>query len=163
MRAAAPALRPLGFSLIELMVALALLAVLALLVLPLAQVQVQRSKEAELRRALDDIRSAIDAYHDAALRGAIAVPVNANPYPPNLQTLVEGVADAQHPGGRRLYFLRRLPRDPFHTDPQTPAAETWALRSYESPHDAPAPGNDVYDIASRSAALGLNGVPYRQW
>lgn len=155
--------RPSGFSLIELMVALALLAVLALLVLPLAQVQAQRSKEAELRRALDDIRSAIDAYHDAALRGAIALPVNANPYPPSLQVLADGVTDAQHAGGRRLYFLRRVPRDPFHADPRTPAAETWALRSYDSPPDAPAPGSDVYDVASRSAGIGLNGVPYKQW
>lgn len=152
-----------GFSLIELLVTLSLLALLATLVVPLAQVQWQRQKEQELRRALVEIRQALDAYRDATQRGAIGKSATGNDYPPDLQTLVDGVEDQQHPQRRKLYFLRRLPRDPFFQDPQTEAAATWGLRSYESSAEDPQPGADVYDVYSQSSIQGLNGVPLRQW
>jgi general secretion pathway protein G len=73
-----------------------------------------------------------------------------------------GIPDAKSTTGAKLYFLRRIPRDPF-ADPSIPAARTWALRSYASPPDAPAPGKDVFDVASQSFELGLNGISYRRW
>jgi general secretion pathway protein G len=73
------------------------------------------------------------------------------------------VTDRTKPDASKLYFLRRLPRDPFYPDPAAPAAETWGLRSYTSPPDAPAPGRDVFDVYSLSSKAGLNGVPYREW
>jgi general secretion pathway protein G len=84
-------------------------------------------------------------------------------YPPSLELLVAGVEDARHPKKVRIHFLRRVPRDPLHRDPQTPAAETWGRRSYDSPHDAPRDGRDVYDVYSLSAGVGMNGVAYRKW
>lgn len=152
-----------GFTLIEMLVTLALLGILASVVLPLAQLQQKNAREAELRLALREIRTALDAYHAAAKEGRIAVPADASGYPPDLQTLVNGVANARSLAGEKLYFLRRIPRDPLAAESNAPAAETWGLRSYASPPDAPAPGRDVYDVYSLSDAVGLNGVPYRQW
>lgn len=153
-----------GFSLVELMVTLALLGLLATLAVPVIDVQMQRGKEQELRRALLEIRTALDAYHDAARTGRIAQPASGYGYPPDLKTLVEGVEDQQHPQRRRLVFLRRIPADPLQA--LVAAHEpngNWGLRSYDSPAEDPKPGADVYDVFSRSTGTGLNGVPYRRW
>ncbi len=157
-----PRLRPSGFTLIELVITVAIVGVLALLATPLLEVTAQRHKEAELRLALRQIRGAIDAYHQAAREKRIEVPADASGYPPNLDVLAEGVPDITKPDRRKIYFLRRLPRDPMHPDGTLPAAETWGLRSYASPPDAPSAGEDVFDVYSLSDKVGLNGVPYRE-
>ena len=84
-------------------------------------------------------------------------------YPRSLEALVAGVPDAKDPQHRRIYFLRRMPRDPFATDPALPAAQTWGLRSYASPPEAPLAGDDVFDVFSASTGTGLNGIPHREW
>lgn len=151
-----------GFTLVELVITVAIVGVLALMAVPLLEVAAQRQKETELRTALRQIRTAIDAYHQAVKDKKIEAPVDATGYPPNLEALVEGVPDITHPERRRIHFLRRLPRDPMNPDATLSAAETWGLRSYESPADAPSPGEDVYDVYSQSERVGLNGVPYRE-
>lgn len=152
-----------GFTVIEMVVTVAIVGLLASIALPLAELTVQRAKEHELRRALREIRTAIDAYKAATDQGRVARAADASGYPPNLDILVEGVPDARDPGKRPIYFLRRLPRDPFHDAAQDRAADTWGLRSYDSPPDAPRAGKDVFDVHSRSQASGINGIPYREW
>lgn len=153
-----------GFTLIELMVTLAIAATLALLVVPVLQVGVQRSKEAELRSALREIRAAIDSYKQASEAGEIVEPGGEiTGYPPNLELLVEGVPYRDETRKGRRYFLRRLPRDPMHEDDDVSAANTWGKRSYLSSAAEPMEGADVYDVYSLSPKTGLNGVPYRSW
>jgi general secretion pathway protein G len=152
-----------GFTLIELVVTVAIVAILALGLMPLTQMAAQRAKETELRAALRDIRGAIDTYKQASASRRIAKKADESGYPPSLETLVEGVEDIRSPDGKMIYFMRRIPRDPFFAEATVPAEETWGLRSYESPPDEPEPGNDVFDVYSRSSGVGLNGVPYRQW
>jgi general secretion pathway protein G len=153
-----------GFTIIELVACLAILAVLSTLALPLAELAVKRQKETELRRALWELRDAIDAYKRAGDEGRIARDPSRSGYPPDLLTLVQGVSDAKTPqSGRVVYFLRRIPRDPFFEDASVPAHLTWGLRSYASPPDAPRPGEDVFDVYSMSAGVGVNGLPYGKW
>jgi general secretion pathway protein G len=149
-----------GFTLIELLIAVAVIAVLASIAQPLSELSVQRTKEQELRRALRDIRDALDAYKRAADEGRIVRAADQSGYPPSLAMLVEGVPDARSPAGAKLYFLRRLPKDPF-----APAGseQAWGVRSYASPPERPVPGRDVFDVHSLSPRAGLNGVPYREW
>ena len=156
-------LTPHGFTLIELVVTVAILGILAAGALPLMQLAAQRGKESELRMSLRQIRGAIDAYKAATESKKVTKPEGASGYPPTLETLVQGVPDATDPKGRLIYFLRRLPRDPFEPDTALPAAKTWGLRSYASPPDAPQPGEDVFDVYSRAPGVGLNGVPYKEW
>lgn len=151
-----------GFTLIELLVTVAIVGVLATVTVPLAQLTVQRHKEQELRRGLRELRTAIDAYKRAADEGRILRRVDDSGYPPTLQLLVDGVEDARRSDRGRLYFLRRLPRDPFAPATLDPAA-SWGKRSYASPPEAPTEGRDVYDVHSLAPGAGLNGVPYRQW
>lgn len=152
-----------GFTLIELVVTVAIIGILAAGAMPLAELAAQRERESELRIALRQIRAGLDAYKAAYVEARIEQRVDASGYPPDLAALVNGVPDVSNPAGKRIYFLRRLPRDPFHPDPTVPAAETWGLRSYASPPEDPAEGKDVYDVYSKSTRVGLNGVPYREW
>lgn len=152
-----------GFSLIELVVTLAILALLASVAVPFAQLVQQRHKETELRDALRQIRTALDAYRQGVKEGRIEAAADASGYPPHLDALWQGVADKTRPDASKIYLIRRLPRDPFYPDTAAPPADTWGVRSYASPPDAPSPGRDVFDVYSLSPKTGLNGVPYREW
>jgi general secretion pathway protein G len=145
-----------GFTLVELLVVVAIVGLLASIAAPLAELSWQRGKEQELRYTLRQIREAIDAYKRAADEGRIERKADASGYPPSLAVLVEGVEDTQDPEKSKIYFLRRVPRDPM-------TGEDWGLRSYASPASNPQPGKDVYDVYSRSEEVGLNRVPYRDW
>ncbi|KON80967.1 type II secretion system GspH family protein [Azoarcus sp. PA01] len=152
-----------GFTLIELVVTVAIVAVLASAAMPLAELTAQRARESELRAALRAIRGGLDAYKAAFDANRIEREAGASGYPPDLAALVKGVPDITDPNSRKIYFLRRIPRDPFFTDADVPAEHTWGLRSYASPPETPAEGEDVFDIHSLSRRVGLNGVPYREW
>ena len=155
--------RATGFTLIELVVTIAILGLLATVAVPFAQLVQQRQKEAELRANLIQIRTAIDAYKQAVLEKRIAAPADASGYPSELDVLWKGVADITKPDESKIYFLRRLPRDPFFPDASAEPAATWGKRSYASPPEDPQEGDDVYDVYSLSPKTGLNGVPYREW
>jgi general secretion pathway protein G len=152
-----------GFTLIELAVVVAIIGVLAAAAMPVAELAVQRSRERELRQALRQIRSGIDAYKHEYERGRIIKRADGTGYPPSLDVLVNGVEDAKTPNKAKIYFLRRLPRDPMETDTTLSAADTWGKRSYASPPDFPTEGADVFDVYSRSERTGINGVRYRDW
>ena len=152
-----------GFTLIELVITVAIVGLLASAAMPLASMTIKRAKETELRSALRDIRSAIDAYKEAAEQGRVEVDADASGYPPDLKVLYAGVVDATSPDKKLIYFMRQLPRDPFFPDGTASAEETWGLRSYASPPANPQPGADVFDVHSLSTDKGLNGVPYRDW
>ena len=149
-----------GFTLIELVVTVAIVAVLASGIMPMIEVTVQRNKEQELRTALMQIRNAIDAYKKA---GMAEPTVGASGYPKTLEILASGVEDARNPTKAKIYFLRRIPRDPMSTDPSIPAAESWGKRSYASSAENPQEGNDVFDVYSLSTERGLNGIPHKDW
>jgi prepilin-type N-terminal cleavage/methylation domain-containing protein len=152
-----------GFTLIELLITLALLAVLATMVVPMVQVTQQRQKEQALRVSLREMRLAIDAYKKASDAGRIKKSLGATGYPPTLARLVEGEEDQADPKKNKMFFLRRLPRDPMGDDPNLSDEQTWRVRSYASEASDPQPGADVYDVMSSSKLQGLNGVPYNRW
>jgi len=152
-----------GFTLIEMVVTVVIVSVLSLMALPLTELVVQRDREQDLRIALRQIREGIDAYKQAYDTGHIEQKLDASGYPPKLEDLVVGVDDAASAEPRKLYFLRRLPRDPFVTDPNVSAADSWGKRSYESPPDNPQEGDDVYDVYALSDGKGINGIPYAEW
>lgn len=154
---------PRGFTLIELLVTLTLVGVVASVSVPLYEITATRLREAELRSALRQIRIAIDAYKAAADSGVIVKGAAESGYPPTLEVLVQGVETQNLAGSRRIVFLRQVPRDPFFLEQAAPPAQHWATRSYGSPPDDLRPGDDVYDVASRSGGVGLNGIHYREW
>ncbi|MCU5772721.1 type II secretion system GspH family protein [Erwiniaceae bacterium BAC15a-03b] len=152
-----------GFTLVEMMVTLSLLASLAAASLPLIEKQAQRNKEEQLQQALRQIRQALDRYQHASQQGLIEKRSDESGYPPTLQALTDGVVDKTSPNQRKIYFLRRIPRDPMCDCAGKADHESWRIRSSNSE-----PGNftrkgDIYDVASFSEARGLNGVPYAQW
>ncbi len=157
------AMRQAGFTLMELVVTLALLGLLAMLAAPLAETTVQRSREQALRESLREIRVAIDRYKAAADAGLIRREVGDSGYPASLEVLVEGVVNQKSPNSEKMFFLRRVPRDPFVPDATTPAERTWVLRSYASAPGSPSAGADVFDVMTAAEGSGLNGIPYRDW
>ncbi|MFN4264548.1 MAG: type II secretion system protein [Aquabacterium sp.] len=157
-----PSAKSRGFTLIEMIVVVLMVSILASAAMPLAAMSKRRAQEAELRESLRTIRSAIDDYKRAWDQGRIEKKPDQTGYPPRLEVLVEGVVDTSSAEGRRIYFLRRLPRDPFAA-PDLPAAQTWGLRSYASPPDAPQAGADVFDVYPQAGGVSLDGTPYRRW
>lgn len=152
-----------GFTLIELVITVAIVAILASVALPLNELTVQRAKEQDLRRALREMRDALDAYKQAWDDGRIQKRTGESGYPKRLEALVEGIEDQKSLKKEKIYFLRRIPRDPLATDPNLTAAETWGKRSYASPQDEPKEGDDVFDVYSLAPGRGINGRPYREW
>lgn len=152
-----------GFTLVEMLVVAAMMAIVATAVLPMADIASVRGKERELRRSLLEIRSAIDAYKRFVDEARPPSARGTTGYPPDLQSLVQGLPDTR-PGAPtpRIVWLRRLPRDPF-APTDLAAEQTWGLRSYDSPADAPRAGADVYDVYSLSTRRGSNGIWLRQW
>lgn len=153
-----------GFTLVELMVTLVIMATLSSVALPLLKVTVKRNKEATLSHHLMQIREAIDAYKLASDQGRIKKNIDQSGYPPNLEILVSGVPDLKDPKKRLIKFLRRIPNDPMRgADEYRPFRHDWGLRSYRSEGDKPVYEDDVYDVYSLSQQTGLNGVPYAEW
>ena len=144
-----------GFTLVELVIAVAIVAVLATAALPLNELVVQRAKEQDLRRALREIRAGIDAYKQAYDDGRIVKKADESGYPKRLEDLVQGVEDQKSARREKIYFLRRLPPDPF--------GEPWGRRSYSSAPEDPREGDDVFDVYSKAPGNGINGRPYREW
>lgn len=146
-----------GYTLAELVMVAAVMAILATAALPVAKFTAKRSKEAELRQALRQMRNAIDEYKRYADSGLIPVDLGTDGYPPELEVLVEGV-DVVGQIDKKVKFLRRIPIDPMT------GTDEWGLRSFQDEPDAESwGGEDVYDVFSLSEARGLNGVPYSKW
>ena len=155
-----------GFTLIELIVTVTIVAILASVAMPMLQMSVQRSKENELRTNLRQIREAIDAYKKAADEGSIKKSIEETGYPPNLEILVNGVVDEKDINKNKLKFLRKIPLDPMTiaTDKNTDdLPNNWGLRSYASEASDPEQGADVFDVYSLSQQIGINGIAYAKW
>ena len=146
--------REAGFTLMELIVATIIMAILTTMAIPLARVTIKREKEKELRYDLWQMRDAIDRYKDAADRGAFQIKLGSEGYPPDLDTLVKGV-DVQ---GKKLRFLRHIP-----VDPMTGKAE-WGMRSMQDDPDSESWGGDnVFDVYTKSEGTALDGTKYKDW
>ncbi|SFU65628.1 general secretion pathway protein G [Nitrosomonas eutropha] len=145
------------------MVVVAIMGILASAAMPLGEMVAKREKEQALRTALRQIRTAIDVYKQAADEGRVEKKADETGYPRKLEDLEIGVDDTKDPDKKKIFFMRRLPRDPLFPDSDVMAAETWGKRSYASSPDHPEEGDDVYDIYSLSEKVGLNGIPYNQW
>ena len=156
-----PVTRAGGYSFVELLVVTTIILILASAVQPLARVTIQRQKESELRRALRDMRDAIDKFKDAADQGMIPsteLKAGSEGYPPDLETLVEGVSVANDASGRKLKLLRRVP-----VDPMTGQAD-WGLRAYQDKPDVTTwGGQNVFDVRSLSGGTALDGSKYKDW
>jgi general secretion pathway protein G len=152
-----------GFTLIELVITVAIVALLASAAFPVSELVVQRAKETELRRSLHHIRDAIDAYKLAWDEGRVKKSIDDSGYPKSLEQLAEGVENEKSPKREKIYFLRRIPRDPFNSEAGIPAAATWGKRSYASEPDEPREGSDLFDVFSQARGKGSDGRPYRDW
>ncbi len=152
-----------GFTLIELVVTVMIVAILASGAVPIAQLTSQRNKETELKQALRQIREAIDLYKKAVDEGKIKKTLDQTGYPPSLDVLEQGVINQADAKGRVIKFIRKIPRDPMNKDSDLKPAETWAKRSYASDVNAPAEGVDVYDVYSRSTKKAIDGTTYNTW
>jgi len=150
-----------GYTFVELLIVVTILLILASAVLPLAQVTSTRQREAELRRSLREVRTAIDKFKDAVDTGQIPtteLKPNNEGYPPDLDTLVDGVTAANDASGRKLKYLRRIP-----IDPMTSSTE-WGLRSYQDKPDSTSwGGQNVFDVFSKATGTALDGTKYRDW
>lgn len=150
-----------GFTFVELLIVTTIVLILASTVQPLARITIQRAREAELRRVLREMRTAIDKFKDAADQGLIpATELKANNegYPPDLETLVDGVSVANDATGRKLKFLRRIPVDPTTGDAE------WGMRAYQDKPDSTQwGGQNIYDVYSKNQGTGLDGTKYRDW
>jgi len=160
-----------GFTLVEMVITMAIVGLLAMAALPLYEVTTTRFKEAELRQALRTIRNGLDAYKAAVDSGLLARAAGESGYPPNLDILTQSLdtvgsrdlSPTDNPAAQRLVILRQLPRDPFYADKQVPAAQTWSTRAYASRSSDPQPGADVFDVSSTSTRTALDGTPYSSW
>ncbi len=160
-----------GFTLVEMLITLAIVGLLAMVALPLYEVSTTRFKEAELRQALRTIRNGLDAYKAATDSGVLPKAAGESGYPPSLDKLTEVLDMAnkrdfglgQTEASQRIVILRQLPRDPFFPDPQVPAAQTWDLRAYASRPGDTAAGADVFDVSSKSNRVALDGTLYNAW
>lgn len=161
----------LGFTLIELVITLALVGLVAMVALPLYEVTSTRHREIELRQALRTIRTGLDAYKAATDSGVLPKAAGESGYPPSLDLLTQSLDTAgkrdfgltASEASQRIVILRQLPRDPFFPDMQVPAAQTWDTRAYASRADDPQPGADVFDVSSKSSRAGLDGTTYNLW
>ena len=143
-----------GFTLVELIVAAAILIILTSLAVPLARVTIKREKEHELRFDLWEMRDAIDRYKDAADRNAFQTKVGTEGYPPDLDTLVKGV----DVGGKKVRFLRKIPIDPMTGNTE------WGMRSMQDDPDSDSwGGQSVFDVYTKSEGIGLDGTKYKDW
>ena len=158
-----------GFTLIELMIVVVIMAILASVAMPLRELMVKREKEQVLRTGLRQIRGAIDAYKAAVDEGRIKSIEGKSGYPARLEDLFVGVEDMKSEEKKYIFFLRRLPRDPMYREfdfegiERSSNVDTWGKRSYTSAYDNPREGEDVFDVFSRSESIGLNGIPYNKW
>jgi general secretion pathway protein G len=152
-----------GFTLIELVVTVMIVAILAAGAVPLVQLTSQRNQEAELRQALRQIREAIDLYKKAADEGLVKKNLDQTGYPPILEVLEQGAINQKDTKGKVIKFIRKIPRDPMNKEPYLKPAETWGKRSYASDVNAPAEGTDVYDVYSLSTKKAIDGTMYNTW
>ena len=145
-----------GLTLVELIFTVTIVSILSMAALPLARVSIKRQKEVELRRALREMRDAIDRYKDAADRGFIEVKFGTDGYPPDMETLVKGVTQL-NAIDKKLRFLRRIPREPI-------TGSEWGMRSSQDSSDSNSfGGQNVFDVYSKSAATALDGTKYSDW
>lgn len=153
-----------GMTLLELLITLAIMAILAAAALPYAEMTIVRGKELELRRSLREIRTAIDRFHEDWVSGKVSHLTDAaseDGYPKTLKALEDGIERAQAKGSK-VKYLRRIPEDPFATG-SNPASQ-WALRAYQDDRDALSwGGKDVYDVHSNSSRTAIDGSRYRDW
>jgi len=152
-----------GFTLIELVVTVLIVAILATGAMPIIQLTVKRNKEAELKQSLRQIREAIDLYKKAADEGRIKKNLDQTGYPTDLELLQHGVADQKDAKGKIIKFIRQIPRDPMNNDSELKPSETWAKRCYASDSSSPTEGADVYDIHSLSTKKAIDGTFYNTW
>lgn len=153
-----------GFTLIEMLVTVAIVGLLASISVPMLELVSRRNNEQNLREALRQIRTALDAYKQAVDEGRVVEESKGSGYPPSLDVLVNGVVDAKSPNkSQKIFFLRRIPNDPFLMESSDGTTAGWGVRSYASPQGNPQPGIDVFDVYSRAEGVGLNGIAYKDW
>jgi general secretion pathway protein G len=147
-----------GLTLIELIVAFTILSLLTTMAVPLARYKVQRDRERDLRRALDEIRRAIDAYKDASTGGKIEVKLGTEGYPETLEQLVDGVKMLQSADGKKIKFLRHIPLDPMTN------THDWGKRSMQDdPKSQSWGGQNIFDVYTKSMSRARDGTAYAEW